>query len=428
MLRLTRDNTGWGYRRIHGELLVLGVKDAASTVWQILKDADVDPAPDRAHSTDVVYPAVGEQTLKDLVAEAKATESRRRARVGTVLASSYSHHYRTILPKLLDALEFRCNNTAYRPVMDALGLLHRYEDRDGRLTHYERADRVPLDGVVKADWRPAVVDDRGRVERIPYELCALQALRDAVRRREIWAGTSVGTRKGQVWISVSKQLARPVPANLDAVKAEVTRRWGVVSLLDLLKEADWLTDLHTEFTSIATREHLTPGKRLLLVLFALGTNIGVKRIVHSGDHGVTEAQLRRTRHLFVTRDGLRRAIAAVVGATLRERDPRWWGAGTACASDSKKFGSWESNLMTEWHARYGGPGVMIYWHVERKCVCVYSQLKTCSSSEVAAMMEGLIRHAADVDSQITANYTDTHGASVVGFAFTHLLGYRLLPG
>jgi TnpA family transposase len=83
--------------------------------------------------------------------------------------------------------------------------------------------------------------------------------------------------------------------------------------------------------------------------------------------------------------------------------------------------------MTEWHARYGGPGVMIYWHVERKSVCVYSQLKTCSSSEVAAMMEGLIRHSADVDSQITANYTDTHGASVVGFAFTHLLGYRLLP-
>ncbi len=69
------------------------------------------------------------------------------------------------------------------------------------------------------------------------------------------AGTSIGTRKGQVWISVSKQPVQPVPENLDVVKAEVTRRWGVVSLLDLLKEADWLTDLHTEFTSIATREH-----------------------------------------------------------------------------------------------------------------------------------------------------------------------------
>jgi TnpA family transposase len=43
------------------------------------------------------------------------------------------------------------------------------------------------------------------------------------------------------------------------------------------------------------------------------------------------------------------------------------------------------------------------------------------------MMEGLIRHAADIDSNIEANYTDTHGASIVGFAFTHLLGYKLLP-
>ena len=60
----------------------------------------------------MVYPAVGEQTLKDLVAEAKATESRRRAQVRTVLTGSYSHHYRTMLPKLLDALAFRCHNTA----------------------------------------------------------------------------------------------------------------------------------------------------------------------------------------------------------------------------------------------------------------------------------------------------------------------------
>jgi TnpA family transposase len=81
--------------------------------------------------------------------------------------------------------------------------------------------------------------------------------------------------------------------------------------------------------------------------------------------------------------------------------------------------------MTEWHARYGGPGVMIYWHVERKSVCIYSQLKSCSASEVAAMIEGLMRHA--TDARIDRNYTDTHGASVVAFAFAHLLGFRLLP-
>jgi len=51
VLRLARDNPGWGYRRIHGELLVLGIKVAASTVWEALRQAGIDPAPDRASTT-----------------------------------------------------------------------------------------------------------------------------------------------------------------------------------------------------------------------------------------------------------------------------------------------------------------------------------------------------------------------------------------
>ena len=51
VLRLARENPCWGYRRVHGELLTLGVKVAASTVWEILRTAGVDPAPDRATTT-----------------------------------------------------------------------------------------------------------------------------------------------------------------------------------------------------------------------------------------------------------------------------------------------------------------------------------------------------------------------------------------
>jgi putative transposase len=51
VLRLATENPNWGYRRIHGELLVLGIKVAASTVWQILTDAGIEPAPERASST-----------------------------------------------------------------------------------------------------------------------------------------------------------------------------------------------------------------------------------------------------------------------------------------------------------------------------------------------------------------------------------------
>jgi putative transposase len=51
ILRLARDNPSWGYRRVRGELATLGVKVAASTVWEILRAQGMDPAPDRSTST-----------------------------------------------------------------------------------------------------------------------------------------------------------------------------------------------------------------------------------------------------------------------------------------------------------------------------------------------------------------------------------------
>lgn len=68
---------------------------------------------------------------------------------------------------------------------------------------------------------------------------------------------------------------------------------------------------------------------------------------------------------------------------------------------------------------------MIYWHTDRKSACIYSQLKSCLSSEVAVMMEGVLRHCTDME--VDRNYVDTHGQSVVAFAFCHLLGFKLMP-
>jgi TnpA family transposase len=241
-------------------------------------------------------------------------------------------------------------------------------------------------------------------------------------------GVRVITRNGQPWISVPQLEKLPEPKNLAALKAEVQRRWGTIDLLDILKNTDFLTEFTDEFVSVATRENLPRDvlrRRLLLCLFALGTNMGIRQMAATGEHAEDEGALRRVRASHITRDNLRAAIVKVVNATFAARHPHWWGKATSTASDSKRFGSWDSNLMTPFHARYGSGGIMIYWHVERGRVCIYSQVKNCSSSEVAAMIEGLLRHC--TDAEIEANYTDTHGASVVGFAFTELLGFKLLP-
>lgn len=157
----------------------------------------------------------------------------------------------------------------------------------------------------------------------------------------------------------------------------------------------------------------------------LGTNTGLKRVA-SGNHGEKYQDLLYIRRKFINKDNLRNAISSGVNNILNTRVQEIWGEGTtSCASDSKKFGAWDQNLMTEWHIRYRGRGVMIYWHVEKNSTCIYSQLKSCSSSEVSAMIDGLLRHCTDME--IEKNYVDSHGQSEVAFAFCHLLGFQLMP-
>jgi TnpA family transposase len=234
--------------------------------------------------------------------------------------------------------------------------------------------------------------------------------------------------QGKNRIKLSPLDPQPEPANIFRIKAELMSRWPMTSLLDVLKETDLRVGFSDAFHSVASREMLDRSvlqPRLLRCLYGLGTNAGLKRVV-AGDPSLNYHDLLYIRRRYIHQDALREAISRVANATFLVRRPEIWGEGTtSCASDAKKFGAWDQNLMTEWHLRYGGRGVMIYWHVEKKSVCIYSQLKRCSSSEVAAMIEGVLRHCTEME--VEQQYVDSHGQSEVAFAFSHLLGFDLMP-
>ncbi len=330
-------------------------------------------------------------------------------------------------------------------------------------------------------------DGAERVNRIDYEVCVLQALRKRLRAKEIWvegadryrdpeqdlpadfdekrdtyydmlkvrkdaqvfieqvktamrqwlktfndslpSNPKVKLRKqGKNIIHLSPYTAQTEPPNTAALKREIGRRWSDVELIDIVKEVDLRLNFTSAFRTAASREVLDPPvlqRRLLLCLFGIGTNVGLKRVA-SQQPGVTFDELRYVKRRFVNKEALRAAVAEIVNGTFRIRQAAIWGdATTSCASDSKQFGAYDQNLMTEWHARYGGRGIMIYWHVDQNSTCIYSQIKRCSSSEVAAMMEGVLRHCTTME--IEQQYVDTHGQSEVAFAFSYILGFDLLP-
>lgn len=212
---------------------------------------------------EVLYPVVGEQTLKELVKEYKGSGPAFRLNVHARLSSSYRGHYRRVLAPVLETLEFRSNNAAHRPVIEALSLLRQYAGSTAK--SYPAEEKVPVEGVVPSGWRFLVVseDDRGRerVDRVSYEVCALKALREALRSREVWV---VGADH--------------------ALKAEVGRHWSTTGLLEVFKEADLRVRFTDLFATSASREALdrdTLRRRLLLCLYGLGTNAGLKRMAGS---------------------------------------------------------------------------------------------------------------------------------------------------
>ena len=99
---------------------------------------------------DVIFPVVGLKTLDDLVKESEASEGY-ETQVRLVARASYSHHYRRIVPVLLEVLAFHSNNALHRPVMDALDLLRKYRDRKTKT--FSVKENVLLEGVVKDDWQ-----------------------------------------------------------------------------------------------------------------------------------------------------------------------------------------------------------------------------------------------------------------------------------
>lgn len=435
---------------------------------------------------DVVFPEASKEWLQAFIREVEASKTS-KASLTSSIHNSYKRHYRRILPMFFKHLQFRTTAQDQTLVL-AMMIMKNHADSNLQYypAHLRIPIQgiVPKDWMLLVVDRTTGTT---RINRVGYEICVLMALREKLRCREVWAVNGrryrnpnedlpqdFETNKAKYYGSLSipidpksyintlreemtqalKDLDRSLPdnpkvhivkhknghqfcispfeamedpKNIHLLKNEVFNRWGGTNLLDILKETDLQLDFTRNIRSGTARANMKPNvlrRRLLLCAFAMGTNTGIKSMEQGRQEEYKE--LLYVRRRFMSIDGLREAITKVVNATMKIRVPEIWGeSSTACASDSKQFGAWDQNLLTEWHLRYGGRGVMVYWHVEKNSVCVYSQFKRVSSSEVAAMINGVIRHCTEME--IDRQYVDTHGQSTIAFGICRLLGFELMP-
>ena len=467
---------------------VLGEVERVGGKFNILKQiATIAVNNPKGIIEDKIYPEVSREKLLEIIDDLEKRGPWFKQQVQNKIKSTYSHGNRVVLLSILRAFSLKEEHSDYRPFIKAVEFINKHWDESNSENYcamppIENIIPETLKATVVS------TDNQNVINKYNYEVVVLEQLKAFLGYKAIWIENSyryrnpkddlpldfkenkqkylkmlgvpnrgnsftkqlktlltgslcslnksivnndkVNTKTSKVNknISISPSEAQKEPKNIEALQKEIIKRWSSINLIDILKECDLLINFTDQMDTIGRSSKISPEdlrKRLLLCLYGIGSNTGLKRIsIANGD--VSFSDLRYVKNRFINKINVKNAIRAVVDNVLKIRDPEVWGeATTSVACDSTQISAWDQNLLNEFHHRYKNKGVMIYWHVDKKALCIYSQLKTCSSSEVGAMMKGVIDH--DTKMNMSRVFVDTHGQSVIGFASAYMLGFDLLP-
>ncbi len=136
------------FQRVHGKTTLL---------FKIAEAALLNPD---GLVRDVVYPVAGENTLQNLLKEFKSSGPGYKKQVHKIIRASYSSHYRPMVPKILENLEFCSGNMQHRPVLMGLNLIQQLRDQTQRFIPLN--EEIPIEGVILNKWREVVIEEDGQ--------------------------------------------------------------------------------------------------------------------------------------------------------------------------------------------------------------------------------------------------------------------------
>lgn len=480
------------FDRLHGELLL---RVRAQSARERLADGEAIDAAGRTlmHACrivlddtvrepirDAVFAAVARDELADAVGAmghlAKSPDDRARE-----LVLSRYRGVRRYLPALLETITFLAND-AGEPILAALdGLRQAVGQRT--LT----PESLPT-GFVSRPWRALVEPRPGEIDRGAYTMCALEGLRDALRRRDVYVTPSeryadaraslladaawnasrtdtqrslslpaqpgpflhqLGgelddayrrTREGLTpehpihelaggGLRVEQLDALPEPATLTTLRERVDALLPAADLPDLVLEIAAKTGFIDAFTNDqepgANLDELATS--LCAVLVAQACNVGYKPLVDESNPALREARLRYVAQRYLRPETLAAANARIVDVHAKLPLAEQWGGGEVASIDGLRFVVPRRTIHAAYNRRYFNRrrGVTLLGTTADHYAGLHTVVITGTQPDAPYILDGLLDPQTSVRPREIM--TDTAGYTDVIFGLFRLLGYQYSP-
>ncbi|AJZ56096.1 tn3 transposase DDE domain protein (plasmid) [Paraburkholderia fungorum] len=226
---------------------------------------------------------------------------------------------------------------------------------------------------------------------------------------------------------VRKTVAREIPASAIALQERLNARLPTRNVLDILANIEHWTHFTRHFGPLSgiDPQIRKAAERYLLTIFAMGCNLGPTQAARHLDTDVTAHMLSFVNRRHMSLEKLETAQRELIELYLRLDLPKHWGDGKTVAADGTQYDFYDNNLLAGYHFRYRKMGAVAYRHVADNYIAVFRHFIPPGVWEAIYVIEGLLKTGLSVKADTV--HADTQGQSAAVFAFTHLLGIKLMP-
>ncbi|MEL6254444.1 MAG: Tn3 family transposase [Bacteroidota bacterium] len=264
------------------------------------------------------------------------------------------------------------------------------------------------------------VSEKAFIEKVQSEL--LQA---ADRTNQAFPHNRfVRIEKGK--LILSKLQKQETEQDYPLIDQELKSRMAPIGILQLLKHTEAWLGLHKHFHHLSGNKSRIKDypERWVSTLFCYGSLMGPSQAARS-IKGISRKQISWIHDHHISEERLNKAINKVINTYKKFQLPSHWGKGDSASADGTHWTTYQKNLFSQYHLRYGAYGGVGYYHVSDTYIALFSHFIPCGVYEAVYILDGLIKNESDIQAHML--HGDTHAQSTVVFGLAYMLGIKLMP-